>query len=90
MQRTMNEAAAQGWIFRDFRMGRAGDSSLTYPHYGRPLYVCVFHRGDYDREAHRVALEQCREAELAMLRKRREVELALAGYLAPFAKEAIR
>ena len=91
MQRTMNEAAAQGWILRDFRVGYAPRvANLQHTSDGGPQYVSLFQRDDYDRAAHRAALEQCREAELAMLRKRREVELALAGYLTPLAKEAIR
>ena len=83
MARTMNEAAAQGWILRDFRVGYvlrdAKPESVEQrarPD-GEPQYVCLFQRDDYDREAHRDALVRRNDAELALLRKRREIELAL-------------
>ena len=82
MQRTMNEAAAQGWILRDFQVGYAPRQVADYGEHpehsdGEPQYVCLFQRDDYDREAHRDALVRRNDAELALLRKRREIELAL-------------
>ena len=85
MQRTMNEAAAQGWILREFQVGHVLRQVADYGEHpehpeGGPQYVCLFQRDDYDREAHRDALVRRNDAELALLKKRREVELALAEF----------
>ena len=77
MQRAMNEAAAQGWILRDFRVGHALWRANPEQPDGEPLFLAVFHRDDYDREAHRDALVRRNDAELALLKKRREIERAL-------------
>ena len=44
MQRTMNEAAAQGWILRDVRVGHVLRGANPEQPDGDPLFLAVFHR----------------------------------------------